>query len=149
MQAGSRKRFIAAGLLCVAGMGVLAQTQQTYQAQVQAGRVLSADEQQVLLLVNESAALLDQGRTEPAAATARRALELAKTTRMECPDCANANALLIEAAAKYKIPCREPQTRGRAGHRAHHPAHRDLCAADTGDSLAAALGLVCLRPAGV
>lgn len=82
MQAGSRKRFIAAGLLCVAGMGVLAQTQQTYQAQVQAGRVLSADEQQVLLLVNESAALLDQGRTEPAAATARRALELAKTTRM-------------------------------------------------------------------
>lgn len=82
MQAGSRKRFIAAGLLCVAGMGVLAQTQQTYQAQVQAGRVLSADEQQVLLLVNESAALLDQGRTEPAAVTARRALELAKTTRM-------------------------------------------------------------------
>lgn len=80
MQAGFTKRFISALLLCVAGTSVIAQTQQTYQAQ--AGRVLSADEQQVVLLVNESAALLDQGRTEPAAAVARRALELAKTTRM-------------------------------------------------------------------
>ncbi|SFU50959.1 hypothetical protein SAMN05216350_102267 [Polaromonas sp. YR568] len=80
MQTGSAKLFIATVLLCTAGGSVLAQVQQTYQAKV--GRTLSADEQQVLLLVNESAALLDQGRTEPASSTARRALELAKTTRM-------------------------------------------------------------------
>ncbi len=80
MRRVSVKRVISALLLCVVGVNALAQTKQTFRAQSE--RVLSADEQQILVLVNETAALLDQGRVEPAANTAQRALDLAKTTRM-------------------------------------------------------------------
>ncbi|MES2943603.1 MAG: tetratricopeptide repeat protein, partial [Pseudomonadota bacterium] len=96
MRAGFARKFIAALLLCAAGQSGMAQVQQTYQAQ--ATRILSAAEEQVLLLVNESAALLDQGRTEAASATAQRALELARTTRMR-----DVEALALHNLARLEL----------------------------------------------
>ncbi len=73
-------QFALASVLASICVGAMSQAMQTYQAQV--ARTLSPDEQQVLLLVNESAALLDQGNAQAALTTANRALVLARSTKM-------------------------------------------------------------------
>ncbi len=67
-------------VLAIAGAAALAQPKQTFQAE--SARVLTPDEEQVLVLINQSAAHRDQGQMDESARTANRAMELARVTRM-------------------------------------------------------------------
>lgn len=67
-------------ILVSAGAAALSQPKQTFKQK--STRVLTPDEQQVLMLINQSAAHRDQGQLDEAAITANRAMELARVTRM-------------------------------------------------------------------
>ncbi len=73
-------RLLLIAVLAIAGAAALAQPKQTFQSK--SARVLTPDEEQVLVLINQSAAHRDHGQLDEAASTANRAMELARVTRM-------------------------------------------------------------------